>query len=256
MSMEHSSILERTKSSFRTILESERLGNVDVSVRVIPLTPEEAIGDPTRRDFPIIIGKERVIEADVLGTKGQAFTDSPQMYEGTLQEIANLELRNNQERAVYIAALNATLSHLGLITGTIHCKDDDPESCALEIADTVAGRWGEVTVGLIGLNPAIAEHLVERFGRERVHMTDLCRDNVGKKKFGVEVWDGLTRTADLVRHSDVVIFTGTTLVNATFDSIWENIRALGRHYLVYGITAAGVCHLLRFDRICPCGRDG
>ncbi len=256
MSVERSLILERAKNSFGTILENERIGNVDVSVRVVPLTPEEAIGDPKRRDFPIVIGKERVIEADVLGTKGQAFTDSPQMYEGTLQGIANLELISNQERAVFIAALNATLSHLGLITGTVHCKDDDPESCALEIAETVAGRWGDVTVGLIGLNPAIAERLVEKFGPERVRLTDLCRDNVGKKKFGVEVWDGVTRTTDLVRHSDVVVFTGTTLVNATFDSIWESIRTLGKHYLVFGITAAGVCHLLGFDRICPCGRDG
>lgn len=248
-------ILERVRDEFRNVIEQERLDDVEVSVRVVPLTPEEAIGHPQRRDFPIIIGKERVIEADLLGTKGQAYTDSPQEYRGTLREIAGLDLHTNQERAVFIAALNAALSHLGRVEATVHCKDEDPERCAVEIADSVASRFGEVSVGLIGLNPAIAERLVDRFGAGRVHITDLCRDNIGKKKFGVEIWDGTDRTGDLVDASDVLVFTGTTLVNATFDGIWELIQARGKRYLVYGITAAGVCHLTGIDRICPCGRS-
>jgi hypothetical protein len=51
------------------------------------------------------------------------------------------------------------------------------------------------------------------------------------------------------------VFTGTTLVNGTFDDIWRLIGARGKAYLVYGMTAAGVCRLLGVDRICPCGRD-
>ena len=254
MNKERLRILERVKAQFGEILEQEHLDDIEVSVRVVPLTPEEAIGKPQRRDFPIIIGKERVIEADVLGTKGQAFTDSPQVYKGTLRRILGLGLNTNQERAVFIASLNAALNHLGLVEATVHCKDEDPERCALEIADTVATRFGDVSVGLIGLNPAIAESLVDRFGTAPVRITDLCRDNVGRQKFGVEVWDGSSRTEDLVDASDVVVFTGTTLVNATFDGIWEYIQARGKRYLVYGITAAGVCHLLGIDRICPCGR--
>lgn len=255
MSKARPSILERVRDQFGKVLEQERLDDVEVSVRVVPLTPEEAIGQPQRRDFPIIMGKERVIEADLLGTKGQAYTDSPQEYRGTLREIAALDLHTNQERAVFIAALNAALSHLGRVEATVHCKDEDPERCAVEIADAVASRFGEVSVGLIGLNPAIAERLVDRFGAGRIRITDLCRDNIGKKKFGVEIWDGTDRTGDLVDASDIVVFTGTTLVNATFDGIWELIQARGKRYLVYGITAAGVCHLTGIDRICPCGRS-
>ena len=255
MSQAGKSILERAKNKFEQILEKEHLDDIEVVVRVAPLTPEEAIGRPLRRDFPIIIGKERVIEADLLGTKGQAFTDSPEEYKGTLREIVSLDLSTNQERALFIASLNAALSHLGLIEATVHCKDEDPERCALEIAGTVAARCGEVSVGLIGLNPAIAERLVDRFGAGQVCITDLCADNIGGRKFGVEIWDGTNSTEDLIDTSDVVVVTGTTLVNATFDRIWELIQARGKRYLVYGITAAGVCHLTGIDRICPCGRN-
>ena len=85
MSQTRRSILERVREKFEQIVEKEYLDDIEVAVRVVPLTPEEAIGKPQRRDFPIIVGKERVIEANILGTKGQAFTDSPQEYNGTLR---------------------------------------------------------------------------------------------------------------------------------------------------------------------------
>jgi len=256
MSNTRAPILEQAKDRFQDILKEEKLADVEVSVRVVPLTPEEAIGTPERRDFPIIIGKERVIEASLLETKGQAFTDAPQEYRGTLRQIAELPLNTNQERAIFIASLNATLGHLGRIEATVHCKDEDPESCAVDLAETVAKKFGNPEVGLIGLNPAIAERLVDKFGSNRVRITDLSQDNIGSRKFGVEIWNGSTRTEDLVAASDVVVFTGTTLVNATFDEIWGFVQALDKEYLVYGITAAGVCYLCGIDRICPRGRAG
>ena len=57
-----------------------------MTVLAKPLTPEEAIGKPGRRDFPILEGKERVIEATVLGARGQAFTDSASDFEGRLEQ--------------------------------------------------------------------------------------------------------------------------------------------------------------------------
>ena len=255
MSSEHAPILERARTQFAEIIAQQRLQQVGVSVHVIPLTPEEAIGAPWRRDFPIIIGKERVIEARVLGAKGQAFTDSPQVFEGTVTDVLDLDLTMSQNRAVFVASLNAVLNHLGMVKGAVHCKDDEPEQCAVEIADKIARRFGRSTVGLIGLNPAIAERLVERFGVAGVRITDLDPDNVGSRRFGVEIWDGNDRTEDLIDASDVVLLTGTTLVNGTFDHILELIATHEKRYVVYGMTAAGVCRLTGIDRICPCGRD-
>jgi uncharacterized protein (DUF4213/DUF364 family) len=256
MSTEHQpSILERTRARFREIVQAESLLDTEVSVLARPLTPEEAIGTPGRRDFPIIIGKERILEATFLGARGHAFTDAAREFVGTIAEVLDLELTSNQNRAIYVATLNAVLRHLARVTTTVHCKDDDPEKCGAEIAQHILERHGRAAVGLIGLNPAIAEHLVEVFGPDRIRISDLYRDNIGKERFGVQVWDGSDRTLDLIESSDVVLMTGTTLQNGTFDDIWTAIQTRGKHGLVYGVTAAGICALTGIERICPCGRE-
>lgn len=249
-------ILERIRASVKEMAERERLLHVDVTVLAKPLTPEEAIGTPGRRDFPIIIGKERVMEATLLGSKGHAFTDSPREFLGTLNDVLSLELTSNQHRAIYIATINALMGKLGMADKTVHCKDEEPEECALEIAGSLLKKYGKVSVGLIGLNPAIAERLVDAFGPEHVRITDLCQDVIGEQRFGVEIWDGNHRTEDLIEYSDVIIITGTTLVNDTFEQIKSRIEAAGKDYLLYGVTAAAVSQLCGIERICPCGRDG
>ena len=116
-------------------------------------------------------------------------------------------------------------------------------------------KYGRTDVGLIGLNPAIAERLIDTFGSDHVRITDMSRDNIGQRKFGVEIWDGNERTEDLIDASNVVIFTGTTLVNNTFSQIWDRIQVQGKNYVVYGVTAAAVSQLLSIERTCPRGRD-
>lgn len=248
-------VLEQIQIRFKEIAEKYDLLDTDVTVLAKPLTPEEAIGTPGRRDFPIIIGKERILEARFLGAKGHAFTDSAREFTGTIAEVVDLELTSNQNRAVYVATLNALLSHLGLATQTVHCKDDDPEECGVQIAQHIRERHGEVAVGLVGLNPAIADHLVQAFGVDGVHISDLYQDHIGKERFGVDVWDGSTRTPDIIAQSDVILLTGTTLQNGTFDDIWADIQAQGKQGIVFGVTAAGVCALTGIERICPCGRE-
>jgi hypothetical protein len=162
-----------------------------------------------------------------------------------------LPLASNQDRAVFVAVLNATLRSLGMLDASLHCRDEDPEKCAKELAEHVLEKWGRTTAGLIGLNPAIAEALAATLGAENVRITDLNRKNVGTVKFGVTIGDGRTQTEELIRESRVVIVTGTTLVNGTFDGIWEGIQQHHRDYLIYGVTAAGVCQLMGWNRFCP-----
>jgi uncharacterized protein (DUF4213/DUF364 family) len=251
---EEVSVLEKSRALLRDIVERESLLDARVSVLAKPLTPEEAIGNPGRREFPIITGKERVIEATVLEAKGHAFTDSPREFDGTIGEVLELDLDTNQSRAVFVATLNAVFRHLGRATATVHCRDEDPELCAEEIATLLLDRYGRVKVGLIGMNPAIAERLVDTFGEACVHITDLNADNIDRFQFGVEMWDGCKRTQDLIDFSDVLVITGTTLVNGTFDDIYRRTRTAGKPCLVYGVTAAGASELLGVERICPRGR--
>ncbi len=248
------SVLERTRQPFREAARAAGLLDARVSVLGRPLTPEEAIGTPGRRDFPIVLGRERVLEARVRGARGHAFTDDAREFEGTLAEVIELALDTPHRRAIYTATLNAVLTGLGRVDRTVHCRDEDPEHCAREIAETVLERHGRVRVGLVGLNPALAERLAETFGPDRVRITDLDERNRGSVRFGVEIWDGAARNPELIETSDVVILTGTTLVNGTFDDLWARIRRAGKIGIVYGVTAAGVAALAGFERLCPRGR--
>ena len=248
-------VLEVAKDRFAEIVSEKGLLDAQVAVSVSALTAEQAIGRPTRRDFPIVEGKERLVEARVSDTKGHAFTDSPSDFSGMLRDVLALPLSSNQNRAVFVAVLNATLRSLGMLEASLHCRDDDPETCAKELAGRVHQKWARATVGLIGFNPAIAEARAGVLGSENVRITDLNRKNIGTVKFGVTIWDGKTQTEELIRQSRVVIVTGTTLVNGTFDSIWDWIHRHGKDYLIYGVTTAGVCTLMGWDRICPYSRS-
>lgn len=253
--MSAAGILGEFRDKVRALSAEHGLNDAEVTVRARPLTPEEAIGKPGRRDFPILEGKERVIEAKVLGARGQAFTDSASDYEGRFRDVLDLPLDSNRHRAVFLAATNAALAHLGLAEGTVHCKDDAPEKCAFEIAMSARATDAQ-TVGLVGFNPAIAEAVVREFGANAVRITDLNPQNVGTATFGVTVWDGRTQTAELVGRCDLILVTGTTLVNGTFDEILRLAREARKRLVVYGITCAGVCRLMGLDRWCSQAQNG
>jgi len=108
---------------------------------------------------------------------------------------------------------------------------------------------------LSSLDPAIAEMLAKTFGSADVRITDLNRENIGACKYGVQIWDGHQDGGKLVRESDVVLITGTTVVNGTFDTIMSDVRRYDRDCLIYGVTSAGICQLMNLNRICPYGRD-
>ena len=79
--------------------------------------------------------------------------------------------------------------------------------------------------------------------------------NISCVKWGVSIWDSRKMTELLVKQSDVVLITGTTLVNATFDHIMNCILKYNKNHLVYGVTTGGICKLMDLNRICPYGRN-
>ncbi len=254
MGKEKDSMLQSAHDAFEGMVREYGLLDREVSVLVKTLSAEEAIGTPGRRDFPITLGRERVVEAEFLGVKAHAFTDSPCEFVGTLQGIIDLPLLTNGQRAMYIAVMNAVLRHLDIIESTLHCRDEEPEKCAAEVSSFIKTKFGSIRIGLVGLNPAIAERLSQDFGSGNMRITDLNSLNIGSTKFGVEIWDGGSETERLVKDSDLVILTGTTFVNDTFDAIWSLIDKYEKEYLVFGVTAAGISETMSLHRICPYGR--
>jgi len=152
--------LETIREKFSDLVKQNEL--LQEEIRVVgarPLSPREAIGQPDRNDFPILKGKEVVIQAEFAGAKGQAYTDTPGNYTGKLEEVLALPLNNNFHRAVFIASLNAVLRYLGLVEKTVHCRDKEPSLCATQLVQYVREHYGQPKIAFIGLQPAMVEAL-------------------------------------------------------------------------------------------------
>jgi len=207
-----------------------------------PLTPDEAIGKPERSDFPILKGKEVMMEARFRGSRGQAFTSMPGEFRGRVQEVLARDLETDFDRALVVATANALLAHLGIAEKTAHCRDDGPRQCAGGIAQYLRERFGSPRVAVIGFQPALITALV---GSHAVRVTDMDPDNVGQSRLGVLV-EGVENTPEVLDWADVVLVTGTTLANNTLDGILS-----AKPTVFYGVTIAGAAALLGYERYCP-----
>lgn len=210
-----------------------------VSVRA--LSAKEAIGEPDRDDYPLLKGEEMMIEAQFRESKGHAFTDMPGTFKGDLHDIMELPLKNNFERAVFIACLNAVMRALGRISGTLHCRDKEPALCAGELAEYVQQRFGNPRIAFVGFQPAMIERLSKHF---QVRVVDLDEDNIGKDKSGIII-EGPDATTEVIEWSDIILATGSTCVNGTMPQF------VGKKPVVfYGVSAAAVTEICGFDRFC------
>jgi hypothetical protein len=247
------SVLQEVQEKFLALIDKHDLRGETVCVTVGTLSPQQVIGSPSRQDFVLLEGKEVMIEANFRDSFGQAFTDQPRSFSGVLEDVGNLNLGSSGNRAVFVSTINAVTSYLGMATGVRHCRDDEPERCASQMAQELLDKFGKVKVGLIGLQPAILENLIRSFGVHRVECSDLNPQNVGSIKFGVKIRDGRGDNPELINRSDVVLVTSSALINNTFDDIYERCTLQGKRLIMFGVTGAGVSVLLGLERICLFG---
>ena len=236
---------DRIKKEFSRIIREHGLESETVVVHAAALTSEEAIGNPEDKDYPLIVGKERMMQAEFNGSLGQAFTDMYGDFNGRLSNILAMDLRNNFQRAVFISSLNAVMRYLGLITKTVHCRDDEPPRCSQELAGYMAENYGKPKIALIGLQPRMVQALSTRF---ELKVTDLDQSNIGQEKFGVVI-HGPEKTQENLSWCDVALVTGTTVVNDTIEQFM-----LSKPVIFYGTTISGVASLLGLNYFCRYGR--
>jgi hypothetical protein len=234
----------RIKDKFERIVEENGLLNEAVTIRVKPLTPEEAIGNPESEDFPILKGHERLMQAEFRGSLGQAFTDMHGNFEGTLRDVLDMELTNNFRRAIFIASLNAVMRNLGMIEGSVHCKDSGPKECSTDLMEFL-GKCERSRIALVGFQPIFARCCSEL---HELKILDMDCENIGKEKFGVVVLDGSRYAEEVLEWCDLALVTGTTVVNGTIEPILDSAREKS---VFYGISIAGVASLLGLKRFCP-----
>jgi hypothetical protein len=227
-------------------LVSERGSDSEkISISTKALSPEEAIGKTGRKDFPLLTGKEVLMNASFRGSIGQAFTDQPSLFYGSIGEVMNLDLAKNNNRAIFIATINAILKHLGLIAETVHCKNEEPEICAGRIRDWLLERYRGKKIALVGLQPAILDQLKSSF---QIRVLDLNPDNIGTEKNGVLIEDGEKAREEVLNWADVILATGSMAVNGTILDYLD----LGKPVYFFGTTVAGVAYLQKLDRLCFC----
>jgi len=229
---------------FNLIKEKDLMSSKVQVVSARTLTPQEVIGRPERNDFPLLKGKEVMIQAAFKGSLGQAFTDMPGNYSGILKEIFDMSLDNNFERAIFVSTLNAVLRHLNYISKTVHCRDKEPGECAAHLVDYIKERFGNPRIAFIGMQPAIVEALSAQF---EIRVVDLDPDNLGQKKCGVLI-EGAVHTKEILSWADVILATGTTAVNDTLTSL-----LIEKPIIFYGVTIVGVAYLKGYEQYCFCG---
>ncbi len=235
-------VYKTLKNEFEKIIMQNGLMGKEVEIKAFPLTPEEAIGNPTDRDYPIINGQERLMEANFQRARGQAFTDLYGNFSGTIEDVLNLTLKTNYERAVFISTLNAVARHLGLLKDTIHCKNDEPRTCAENAVDFVKKEFGNPKIFLVGYQPRFAEMFSINF---RLRIVDLDEETIGKKVNGVLIEDEGSTNKN-IEWADLLWITGTTVVNNTIDQFLK----VKKDKIFYGTTIAGTSYVLSLRRFC------
>ena len=242
--MTRSQLFAKLQTAFEEILEEHHLMDASVTIRARGLSPEEAIGCPERKDFPILTGKETMLMAEFRGSKGQAFTDAPAQFSGPLQDILHMDLEQNPHaRGLFIASLNAVMHHLGLSENAVHCRNDGPEFCAKCMVEWVREQFGAPRIALVGFQPALIGGLSKAF---QVQVLDLNPDNIGKVKDGCPVRDGVKDQKAVLDWADLVLCTGSTLCNGTLVDFMD----LDKPVVFFGTTLSGAAPLLGLRRTC------
>jgi len=234
-------IYDKLKEQALALCRQEDLLQEHITVKARTLSTEEAIGNPEDKDFPLQKGNERLMQAEFRGACGQAFTDRFGDFEGSLEAIFSMPLENNFRRAVFVASLNAVMRSLGRIEATVHCRDEEPKTCAGALVNHIRNTYGSVNITQAGFQPRMLEALAPVFS---LRVLDLDQENIGTDKFGITV-EGPSRTAEAVAWADVLLVTGTVLVNGTID-----VFLTGKPVVFYGTTIAGAAALMGWERFC------
>ncbi|MCF7792049.1 MAG: hypothetical protein K9M56_08640 [Victivallales bacterium] len=232
----------KLKTEFKKIIEENCLMNSRIKVMSRVLSKEEAIGKPEHDDYPLLKGKENLMESEFCGSKGAAYSDMCGNFSGTLKDVIELKLDNNYRRAVFVSSINAVLKHLGLINKTEHCRNEGPVNCADHLTYFLKENYPGHTVLLIGFQPRFVEVLTENF---KTNIIDLNPDNIAKKVNGVEVLPE-EHTDRMIEESDLIFVTSSTFVNGTA----PKFAVTDKPNIFYGVTGAGPTYLLNLERYC------
>lgn len=237
--------LQKTREILLKEVKRHKL--LDEEIEVISarsLRPEEAIGSPERDDYPILKGKEVMIEANFKGSRGQAFTDHPGTCTRRLKDIFEKDAVSRFDYAVLIASMNAIAAYLGMVDKTVHCKNEQPKKCADHLVDYIKERYDQPKIAFIGYQPGMIHALSKNY---EIRVVDLDPDNIGKAFKSVIVED-VSKTDEIMSWCDIILATGSTSVNGTFMDFIND-----KPVIFYGVTVSAIAQLNGLQQYCHLG---
>ncbi|CAN2042263.1 Heavy-metal chelation domain-containing protein [Candidatus Magnetomoraceae bacterium gMMP-15] len=235
-------IYEKLRKALKKEVQKHNLSGQKINIRCKALSAVQAIGRPDHDDYPIIKGKEVMVEAIFNKARGQAFTDEFENADYHIENILNMQLNTNKKRASFISALNAVFRHLELCDKTIHCKDNEPKTCANKLIETIEQG---IKVLLVGYQPRFLEFLASNY---KIRIVDLDKDNIGKNIFNTLV-ESPEMTSDAINWCDLIFATGSTLINGTIGKFLNQDKPV----LFYGVTVSAPAKILNLKTYCQCG---
>lgn len=215
-------------------------------LKATSLGPEAAIGQSQYKDYALLKGKEHLLQVEIDGYPGQAYTDQPGTYQGCVQDLLELSLDDDYERAVFIAALNGLLRREGVIQKSVHCRDDSPAQCSGLLRDYIIENFKPGKVVLVGYQPRFAETLASYF---ELRINDLDADNIGKKiSTDRSIFiESSASTEDNIKWGDLIVVTGSVIVNGTIPMFCLT----GKNVLFFGTSISGPAQVLGLNHFCP-----
>lgn len=243
--MSKKELFDLIRERFLALSGMEDILGEKIEINARSLTPEEAIGNTERKDYPILTGKDVMIEAVYKGSRGQAFTSAPADFSGTLADILELDYETDEQAAgLLVAAINAVMGSMGLCDRMVHCKDDGPKLCGIEIGNYVRETYGDIKTLVVGYQPSIISNLTERLSQVRA--LDLDPGNVGQERCGVVIEHGVKDMKDAIQWADLILCTGSTVCNGTLADYLDT----GKNTYFFGTSLAGTAVLLGLKRLC------
>ena len=240
--MSGNNLFDILRADFEKKVVAHNLINESINITCKALSAKQAIGTPDHDDYPIIRGKEIMIEADFAGAKGQAFTDEFESKSYTIRELLSMSLNSNKKRASFVAGLNAVYRYLGLSDKTVHCRDNEPLECAKTLPNIFPKNS---KILLIGHQPRFLEILAASY---QLRVIDLNEENIGKTFFDVPIEDE-SKTQKAIDWCDTIFATGSTLVNNSISTFLHS----GKPAIFYGVTISAPAKILELNTFCEKG---
>lgn len=199
--------------------------------------------EPTLMPWNYIPFKDRRPEyrvtAEFNGFRGEAYTELPMDFEGTLQEALCLPVSDKGIDARILASINAVMNSMELCAGVFPTTFDERRMYTDALYMHVSQNFGTSNIVLVGYDG----YIVKKFVAEGVDFWTMDRDpdNISQDRFKhVIVNSAYYNRQACLEWGKLFIITGSTLTNGTIVQYLDQDKEL----LFYGITIAGAAKLL------------